>query len=845
MTAEAPLKITEPFAVAIWGVVSGFLALVFTLVLRKAINGQKIGKDVNLPKLDFLADQIRSGSYAFLRIEYKYLSFFVAFLAIVLVVMFTLKPIPECTGALVVQEAAGQQIFTCSTGKYSEDASDGVRVMGAFLVGALLSGAAGWGGMSVATLGNVRTTVACATGSMNDGLKSAFQSGAVMGFTVVGLGLSGLSLMYWLLTAGDRSNPAVFEMLAGFGVGASSIALFARVAGGIYTKAADVGADLVGKVEAGIDEDDPHNPAVIADNVGDNVGDVAGMGADLFESYVGSIIAACALAGSDPQRIALPFALASIGIVCSMVGYFAVGTKEEGKGWDVHLGTLMWALERGMYLAGTLYVGLSAVAIYLLGGSESFPYSEAWKVYACVIIGLVSGMSIGKVTEYFTSFDFGPVISIMERGRTGPATVVIQGIGVGMISCAPPTIILVLTILICDALSGQYGVAIAAVSMLATLGITLATDAYGPVADNAGGLAEMAGLGPDVRAKTDSLDALGNTTAATGKGFAIGSAVLTALSLMNAFKQKVTSCPNVIVTRSVDGSLVQSTEPECTLVFDISDATVMSGALFGAMLPFLFAAMTMISVGKAAAEIIEEVRRQFREIPGLRNAIEKASEGIEIPPEEDVLPDSDLCVAISTQSSVKEMIAPGAYAILGPIFVGFTVGPKALMGMLAGGITSGAMVAIMMSNAGGAWDNSKKLCEKMKLKKTEQGKACVIGDTVGDPFKDTSGPALNILIKLMSMVSLLIAPILKNNEDFKDWWAGMIPLGLFVIITAVLMYAKIITWKDPLAEHLAAEQESKSPSTKIEVAEGQPLATTPTAQGKPVEPASVEVSNVI
>merc|ERR1719428_187142 len=361
---------------------------------------------------------------------------------------------------------------------------------------------------------------------------------------------------------------------------------------------------------------------------------------------------------------------------------------------------------------------------------------------------MISGMSIGKVTEYFTSFDFGPVISIKDRGHTGPATVVIQGIGVGMISCAPPTLIMCTTILACNAMCGDYGVAIAAVGMLSTLGITLATDAYGPVADNAGGLAEMGGLGADVRAKTDSLDALGNTTAATGKGFAIGSAVLTALSLMAAFRQKVVT-------------------PGTVLVFDISDATVMSGALFGAMLPYLFGALTMISVGKAAAEIIDEVRRQFREIPGLRSILEKIARGEEISESEDVEPNSDRCVAISTVSSVKEMIAPGTYAVLAPLFVGFCVGPQCLMGLLAGSITSGAMLAIMMSNAGGAWDNSKKLCEKLKIKKTEQGKACVIGDTVGDPFKDTSGPALNILIKLMSMVSLLIAPVLRGKADWE------------------------------------------------------------------------------
>merc|ERR1719336_2011557 len=441
-----------------------------------------------------------------------------------------------------------------------------------------------------------------------------------------------------------------------------------------------------------------------------------------------------------------------------------------------------------MYCAGVIFLGLAAIIIAILFGADGGPGSLGWKLYCCILVGLVSGMLIGKVTEYFTSFDYGPVISIKDRATTGPATVVIQGLGVGMISCVPPTVILVAAIIACSALGGGYGVSIAAVGMLATLGITLATDAYGPVADNAGGLAEMAALGQQVRSKTDSLDALGNTTAATGKGFAIGSAGLTALSLLAAFKMKV--------------------DPEGVIKFDVSDATVMSGCLFGAMLPYLFGALTMISVGKAAAEIINEVRRQFREIPGLRRAIEIASAGEEIPEGQDVLPDSDRCVAISTASSVKEMLAPGAYAVLAPICVGFCVGPKCLMGLLAGSIVSGAMIAIMMSNAGGAWDNAKKLCEKLQIKKSEQGKACVIGDTVGDPFKDTSGPALNILIKLMSMVSLLIAPFLRGKKDWEGWYIGIVPFLVFAITSAVLIKMEILSWKDPLSalQQQAAEE---------------------------------------
>lgn len=789
-TAEGP---DSEFHIAGPGVVLGAIALIYAFINTSLVKKMPVGKDIDVPLLDKLAEQVRSGSYAFLKIEYMYLGAFVAATAVGLLLLFTWKPIDK---------------------DQYDDNQDGPRTAFAFIVGAGLSALAGFMGMNVATLGNVRTTVACTKGSLNDGLKSAFKAGSVMGFTVVGLGLGGLSLMF-LIQAQGRNHGVTMEILSAFGFGASAIALFARVAGGIYTKAADVGADLVGKVEAGIDEDDPHNPAVIADNVGDNVGDVAGMGADLFESYVGSIIAAGTLATNesifrgytDSRLYVLPFALSAVGIFCSAVGTLAVSTKQEGRGWDVKLSSLMWGLEKGMFLAAGLFIVLAAVLIYaLFDESPEFESSApwvkpyGWKLYTCIIVGLVSGALIGKVTEYFTSFDFGPVISIKDRGRTGPATVVIQGIGVGMISCAPPIIILAIAILFCSELASNYGIAIAAVGMLATLGITLATDAYGPVADNAGGLAEMAGLGPEVRAKTDSLDALGNTTAATGKGFAIGSAVLTSLSLLAAFREKVVG-PDLYT-------------------FDISDSTVMAGALLGAMLPYVFAAMTMISVGKAAAEIIEEVRRQFREIPGLRNAIERASRGEEIPPEEDVEPDSDRCVAISTQSSVVEMIAPGAYAILSPIFIGFFVGPKCLMGLLAGAITSGAMVAIMMSNAGGAWDNSKKLCEKLKIKKTDQGKACIIGDTVGDPFKDTSGPALNILIKLMSMVSLLIAPLLENKKDWQQWQMGAVPFFIFVIVTAVLVFKGVLTWVDPLS---MLDEAAKDPAPTAAEVEKQAL----------------------
>merc|ERR1719182_511118 len=661
----------------------------------------------------------------------------------------------------------------------------------------------------VATDGNAKTTTACAgnkalgkKGTLNDGLTVA-----VMGFAVVGLGLAGVSACFTVLSYTFTSPAKVMQCLAGFGFGASSIALFARVAGGIYTKAADVGADLVGKVEEDIDEDDPHNPAVIADNVCDNVGDVAGMGADLFESYVGSIIAAATLATSQPdigpKGVQLAFLLPAVGVLCSIIGYFFVSTKQEGKGWNVQLGSLMWALEKGMYVAGLLFVAASYACTVIVVG---LPIS----IWYTVVIGLAAGMAIGKITEYYTSFDFGPVISIKDRGMTGPATVVIQGLGVGMISTVPPTVILAAAIVSTSALGGNYGVAISAVGMLSTLGITLATDAYGPVADNAGGLAEMAYLGKEVRAVTDSLDALGNTTAATGKGFAIGSAVLTALSLLSAFKEQI------------DKSGV-------SLSYDVADSIVLAGVLTGAMLPFLFAALTMISVGKAPAEIINEVREQFKSHTNahgftLGECIRLYTEKYEAlgegnwkaPADKEVIPDSDRCVQISTLSSVREMIAPGAYAVLAPLMGGFLVGPRFLTGMLAGAVASGCMLALMMANAGGAWDNSKKLCEKLGLKKSknpkerEQQKASVVGDTVGGPFKDTSGPALNILIKLMSMVSLTVAPLLSTyTEDFMFWYYGLAPLGVAFVLTFILSSMNILTWDDPLADMLAAPAPGK------------------------------------
>jgi len=756
----------------------GLLSLIFVVVLRAKLVSKKTGVDIGHPKLDYLAAKVKSGARSFLKEEYKYLSLYVLVWAIILIVLFTADPKkPEADDAR----------------------SDGVRSAFCMVLGAFLSGLAGFIGMSVATDGNVRTTVACAAGSLNDGLRVAFTAGAAMGFGVVGLAAAGLSVVLIAMKP-NRSQLEAVQYTHSFGFGASSIALFARVAGGIYTKAADVGADLVGKVEAGIDEDDPHNPAVIADNVGDNVGDVAGMGADLFESYIGSIIGAATLAKESPQMLAFPLWLGAIGLIGSFIGFFFVRTKEEGNGKNTNLTALMFALEKGMYIANLIFLVLAAVLVILLFGPEE---EMGWRFYGCVIVGLVAGMAIGKGTEFFTSFDYGPTISIKDRARTGPATVIIQGMGVGMVSTILPTIILVVAIVVCNELGGEgggeYGIALAAVGMLGTLAVSLSTDAYGPVADNAGGLAEMAGLGPEVRAKTDALDALGNTTAAMGKGFAVGSAVLTALSLLAAFKEESThSAP---------------------LTFEVSDPILLAGTLLGAMLPFFFGALTMMSVGKAAAEMIQEVRRQFREVKNakgvtLLEAIQKVTAEGKLSEEDEVEPDSDRCVMISTRSSVKEMIAPGLYAIFTPLIAGFLIGPRMVMGMLAGCIGSAAMLAIMMGNAGGAWDNAKKLCEKIGIKKTEQGKACVVGDTVGDPFKDTSGPSLDILLKLMAMVSLLIAPIIDGKKDWELWYVGVIVLVIGMIATFVLMYVGILTWQDPLG----AQQEGAPPENSKKVA---------------------------
>lgn len=620
-----------------------------------------------------------------------------------------------------------------------------------FVVGALASGGAGYLGMYVAVRANVRTAAAASRG-LHEGLRVAFGSGAIMGMSVVSFSLIGMTVLY-LIFNGD---PNQLIYVTGFGFGASSIALFARVGGGIYTKAADVGADLVGKVEKGIPEDDPRNPAVIADNVGDNVGDVAGMGADLFESYSGSIIAAATLGaslGTDKAAafIGLPFLVAAVGVIASLFGIFMVTGEEQsptqaanpyvGSSSIIHravvffrrfvakidekasLEDLLTALRRSVWGASAAVLGLSFMAVLISGVSINY-----WLV---ILVGLIAGNAIAYATEYFTSYTEKPTQAIANATQTGAATTIIQGIAVGMLSTVLPVLITAVAILLSIWLgfkaegsiaAGLYSVALAGVGMLSTLGVTLATDAYGPVADNAGGIAEMARLSSEVRHRTDALDSLGNTTAATGKGFAIGSAVLTAMALLAAY-----------VTAAKIDSL------------NILGPTMLPGILIGAMMPYLFSALTMMAVGKAAHSIVLEVRRQFHEIPGLMEGTAQ--------------PDYKTCVGISTEGALREMILPGSLAVVVPLAVGYVLGKEALAGLLIGTMSSGFLLAVMMANSGGAWDNAKKWIETGQFggKGSDAHKAAVVGDTVGDPFKDTSGPSLNILIKLMSIVSLVFA----------------------------------------------------------------------------------------
>ena len=662
-------------------------------------------QDAGEANMQEIARRIEEGAMAFLNREYRVLSVFVAVVAVLLAA--SSYATPDQTPFVAVS----------------------------FIVGAFVSALSGYFGMRIATKANVRTTAA-ARKSLPDALNVAFAGGSVMGMCVVGLGLIGLSSLFFLyyhqFSGGNLG--LTLNVITGFSMGASSIALFARVGGGIYTKAADVGADLVGKVEAGLPEDDPRNPAVIADNVGDNVGDVAGMGADLFESYVGAIVGAMVLGlsfeavstGTSMGPVMLPMFIAAAGIVCSVVGSFFVKTKEGGNP--------QLALDAGSFGAA----GVMAVATF---GLAKFFWPEtgtglvSWMdVGISTVIGLAAGVGVGMITSYYCSIGKGPVNSIVEQSKTGHATNIIAGLGVGMQSTAVPILLIAAGVVGANAYGGLYGVAIAALGMLSTTGIQLAVDAYGPIADNAGGIAEMSHQPPEVRERTDTLDAVGNTTAAIGKGFAIASAAMTALALFVAFMQQA-GLKNI----------------------DLANPLVMSGLFVGGMLPYLFSSMAMKAVGEAAMDMITEVRRQFREIPGLLEGT--------------AAPDTARCVDISTAAALRQMVVPGLMAVISPVVVGFGFGAEALAGLLAGVTVSGVLLAIFMSNAGGAWDNAKKSFEgggftmkdgSVHKKGGPTHAAAVVGDTVGDPFKDTAGPSLNILIKLMSVVALVLAPVLAS-----------------------------------------------------------------------------------
>ena len=683
--------------------VAGALALAFAGVTAMRVLSADPGNEL----MRSIGDSIRTGASAFLRREYMSLLPFVVVVTVVLGVLdYTVFEHDMAVPATAIS----------------------------YLAGAICSGTAGFIGMNVAVRANVRTAAAGMRG-LNPALRVAFSSGTVMGVTVVGIGLLGVTILYLIFQN--------ISVVAGFGFGASSIALFARVGGGIFTKAADVGSDLVGKIEAGIPEDDPRNPGVIADNVGDNVGDVAGMGADLFESYVSSIIAAVALSASavalavgttggsytDPQSV-FPMLLAGAGIVAAILGTFVVRSGEQAD-----FDKLLWSLRYGIFAAGGLLIVFAAILTITL--------TDNWWWFGCVVSGLVAGTIIGLGTEYYTSYSYKPTQRVSAASETGAATVIIQGVASGMLSTLIPVICISIAILLAYWFAGFYGVALAGVGLLSTLGITLATDAYGPVADNAGGIAEQAKLDPEVRERTDALDALGNTTAATGKGFAIGSAALTALALLAAY-----SVAAKLIVIGADGKLdIEAMLSNNNVGINLLQPEILVGLVIGAMLPFIFSALTMQAVGRAAQGIVDEVRRQFREIPGLMEGTAS--------------PDSARCVDISTRSALREMIIPGLMAVIAPIATGFILGEAALGGLLIGAVASGFMLAIMMASAGGTWDNAKKYVELGNYggKGSDAHKAAVEGDVVGDPFKDTSGPSLNILLKLMAVVSLVFAPV--------------------------------------------------------------------------------------
>ncbi|MEM7446684.1 MAG: sodium-translocating pyrophosphatase [Myxococcota bacterium] len=699
---------------------AGILALLFAYIKAAWVRRQDAGTD----EMQEIAARIQEGAMAFLGREYRVLGIFVLVVAALLAVG-NLPLDAEDPGVKRLIETQGNR-------------SPWIAV--SFVVGAVCSALAGYFGMRVATNANVRTTAAARTG-LPHALAVAFSGGAVMGMSVVGLALVGLGGLYVLLSIVlfQADLRTTLNVLTGFSMGASSIALFARVGGGIYTKAADVGADLVGKVESGLPEDDPRNPAVIADNVGDNVGDVAGMGADLFESYVGAIIGAMVLGlgftatrSAEVGPVVLPMVIAAAGIICSIVGTFFVRTKEGGNP--------QLALDIGAFgAAGVMAFATFGIAklMWPEGGTTNGISTDVvtWvDVGLSTVVGLATGVLVGLITSYYCSMQKPPVDSIAEQSRTGTATNIIAGLGVGMQSTAAPIVVIAMGVVAAAHFAGLYGVAIAALGMLSTTGIQLAVDAYGPIADNAGGIAEMSHQDPEVRERTDKLDAVGNTTAAIGKGFAIGSAAMTALALFGAFMQQAG-----------------------ITAINVSEPTVMAGLFVGGMLPFLFSSMAMKAVGEAAMEMIEEVRRQFREIDGLLEGRAR--------------PDTARCVDISTSAAIKRMMLPGALAILTPVVIGFAMGPEALGGLLAGTLVSGVLMAIFMSNAGGAWDNAKKSFEgggytmkdgSVHPKGSEAHNAAVVGDTVGDPFKDTAGPSLNILVKLMSVVALVIAPLLRD-----------------------------------------------------------------------------------